>query len=123
MISNKNLTVQNILVAATICGAMSMPLLATAKGVTWTVEMRQAKLMQEINVAQKHKELTDKEAKKLRSDLSDVARKKKKFKTESEKATGHEKLTPENNKELEEDLNEISADIKKLQLEKRTNNK
>ena len=121
MISNKNLTVQNILVAATICGAMSMPQLATAKGVTWTVEMRQAKLMQDINVAQKHKELTVKEAKKLRSDLSDVARKKKKFKNENDKTNG--KLTPDNNKELEADLNEISADIKKLQLEKRTQHK
>ncbi len=121
MISNKNLIVQNILVAATICGAMSMPQLATAKGVTWTVEMRQAKLMQEINVAQKNKELTDKEAKKLRSDLSDIARKKKKFKNENEKT--HGKLTPENNQELESDLNEISTDIKKLQLEKRAEHK
>lgn len=121
MISNKNLVVQTILVAATICGAMSMPQSATSKGVTWTVEMRQAKLMQEINVAQKHKELTDKEAKKLRSDLSDVARKKKKFKNENNATNG--KLTAENNQELESDLNEISADIKKLQLEKRTDHK
>lgn len=121
MISNKNLTVQNILVAATICGAMSMPPSSVAKGVTWTVDTRQAKLMQEINIAQKHKELTDKEAKKLRSDLSDVARKKKKFKNENDKTNG--KLTKENTQELEADLNEISADIKKLQLEKRTEHK
>jgi uncharacterized protein (DUF3084 family) len=114
MISNKNLSAQFILVAATICGAMSMPQLATAKGVTWTVEMRQAKLMQDINLAQKHQELTAKEAKKLRSDLSDVARQKKKFKDST-----RGKLTAEDNKELEESLNHISEDIKKLQLEKR----
>ncbi|CAN5402937.1 hypothetical protein BH10CYA1_BH10CYA1_00650 [soil metagenome] len=114
MISNKNLIVQSILVAATIGGAMSMPQMGTAKGVTWTVEMRQAKLMQDINLAQKHNELTVKEAKKLRSDLSDVARQKKKLR---ESARGA--LTAENNKELEESLNHISADIKKLQLEKR----
>ena len=121
MISNKNLTVQNILVAATICGAMSMPQLASAKGVTWTIEMRQAKLMQDINLAQKHNELTDKEAKKLRSDLSDVARKRKKFRNENKQTNG--KLTPENTQELESDLNEISTDIKKLQLEKRGDHK
>jgi len=121
MISNKNLIVQSILVAATIGGAMSMPQMGTAKGVTWTVEMRQAKLMQDINLAQKHKELTDKEAKRLRSDLSDVARKKKKFKNENKATNG--KLTAENNKELEEDLNHISEDIKKLQLDKRASGK
>lgn len=121
MIANKNLVVRSILVAATICGAMSNPQSSPAKGVTWTVEMRQAKLMQDINVAQQHKELTDKEAKKLRSDLSDVARKKKKFRNEN-KGTGG-KLTDENNKELEKDLNDISSDIKRLQLEKRVEHK
>ncbi|HEY9733889.1 MAG TPA: hypothetical protein V6C89_18405 [Drouetiella sp.] len=121
MIANKNLVVQSILVAATIGGAMSNPQMGSAKGVTWTVEMRQAKLMQEINIAQQHKELTEKEAKKLRSDLSDVARKKKKFRNENKKTDG--KLTAENNKELEADLNDISTNIKKLQLEKRANSK
>lgn len=121
MFANKNLVVGSILVAATIGGAMSNPQFVSAKGKTWTVEMRQDKLMQDINIAQQHKELTDKEAKKLRSRLSDVARKKKKFRTEN-KSTG-EKLTAENNKELEEDLNKISSDIKKYQLEKRVERK
>ncbi len=121
MISNKNLSAQFILVAATICGAMSMPQLTTAKGVTWTVEMRQAKLMQDINLAQKQKELTAKEAKRLRGDLSDVARKKKKFKNENKSTNGN--LTIENTKVLEEELNHISEDIKKLQLDKRAGSK
>jgi uncharacterized membrane protein len=117
MFSKNNLIVGSMLVAATIGGAMSMSNDAVAKGTTWTVEMRQAKLMQDINLAQKHGELTDKEAKKLRDDLSDVARKKKELRNEN-KATG-EKLSPDNKKELEEKLNAISEDIKKKQLEKR----
>jgi hypothetical protein len=115
MFSKKNLIVRSILVAATIGGAMSMPADAKTKAVTWTVEMRQAKLMQEINAAQKQNELTVKEAKRLRSDLSDIARKKKGFKSKNP----GDKLTAENNSELEAALNKISADIKKLQLDKR----
>lgn len=121
MIANKNLVVQSILVAATIGGAMSNPQIGFGKGQVWTVEARQMKLMQDINTAQKSKQLTDKEAKKLRSDLSDVARKKKKFKNENQKTNGE--LTDENKKDLEEDLNKISSDIRRLQLEKRADNK
>ncbi len=119
MISKKILIVRSILVAATIGGAMSMPVDAKTKAVTWTIEMRQAKLMQDINLAQKRNELTAKEAKRLRSDLSDVSRKKKSFKAKND----GEKLTVENKNELEGDLNKISEDIKKLQLEKRVESK
>lgn len=82
---------------------------------TWTVDERQAQLMQDINNGQKSKELTVKECTKLRSDLADVARKKKKA-----LAKNKQKLTPADIIGLEEDLNKISVAITKLKLEKRT---
>lgn len=82
---------------------------------TWTVDERQFQLMQDINAGSKSKELTIKEAARLRSDLADVARKKAKFLLKNKK-----KLLPENIAVLEADLNKISVDISKLKLEKRT---
>ncbi|MFX6067029.1 hypothetical protein ABTE92_19185, partial [Acinetobacter baumannii] len=65
---------------------------------------------------QKLKQLTDKEAKKLREQLSDVARKKKKFQNgDSQKSD----FSDSQKSELEADLNTVSTDIKKFELDKR----
>ncbi len=98
--------------ALTLCLAVH-PVIA--KGKVWTVEARQAKLMQDINDGQKAKELTKKESDRCRSDLADVARKKKKMKSKNNGAP----LTEEQKKELEGDLNSISELIHKYKLEKR----
>lgn len=88
---------------------------AICKGKTWTIADRQQQLMQEINKAQKEKELTVKEANKLRQELAKVARRKTKFKAADQNLDNDQK------KKLESDLNDISVKIKKLQLEKRVN--
>ncbi len=87
-----------------------------AKGKVWTIEARQARLMQDINEGQKAKELTKKESDRCRSDLADVARKKKKMKSKNNGGP----LTEDQKKELEGDLNSISEAIHKYRLEKRT---
>jgi len=83
----------------------------------WTINERQDQLMKDINEAQKKNDLTDKEAKKLRAHLADVARKEVKMrgKVSSGKLSDADKAT------LEADLNGVSVDIKKLALEKRVN--
>ncbi len=86
-----------------------------AKGKVWTIEARQAQLMQDINEGQKGKQLTKKQSDRLRSDLADVARKKKKMKSKNDGGP----LTEDQKKELEGDLNTISDDIHKYKLEKR----
>ncbi|HNB23903.1 MAG TPA: hypothetical protein PKZ32_15915 [Candidatus Melainabacteria bacterium] len=86
---------------------------ATAK--VWTIDDRQSQLMKDINEGQKGKQLTKKEADHLRSDLADVARKKKKMKNKADNG----KLTEDDKKELEGDLNKISDAIHKYKLEKR----
>ncbi len=95
------------------CGAVEAK---DQKNKVWTLDDRQEQLMKDINEGQKAKELTAKEANSLRSDLSDVSRKKVKFKKKND---GH-KLTDDNKTSLEKDLNDISVKIKKLELEKRT---
>ncbi len=74
----------------------------------------QAKLMQQINAGQKYKQLTVKEANRLRKDLANVARKKAKMLNKTNR-----KLTDDNRAEIIGDLNNISNDIHKLELEKR----
>ncbi len=74
----------------------------------------QAKLMQEVNAGQKSKQLTLKEANKLRKALANVARKKKKMLGKSGK-----KLTAADTEELKSDINKISENMQKLELEKR----
>ena len=86
---------------------------------TWTVEDRQTQLMQDINTAQKQKQLTAKEAKKLRSDLADIAR----HKTELKAKSANQKLTSDDVTKLESELNDISVKIKKVQLGKRVDAK
>ncbi len=89
-----------------------------AIGKEWTIEERQNQLMKDVNAGQKAKALTDKEAKKLRGDLADVARRKKKLETKTKGA-----LSAKDKAKLESDLNDISVEIKKLQLEKRVESK
>lgn len=80
----------------------------------WTINERQDQLMKDINAAQKKKDLTDKEAKKLRGDLADVARKEAKLRGKNNKQIPVEDLA-----KLEKALNEVSVDIKQKALEKR----
>jgi len=75
----------------------------------------QAKLMQQVNAGQKSNQLTLKEAKKLRKDLANVARKKAKMLSK----TAGRKLNAEDKAKLKSDINEISENIHKLELEKR----
>ena len=89
-----------------------------AKDKVWTIDTRAAKLMQEINEGQKSGELTVKEAKKLRSDLADIAHRKKLMKGDN---AG--KVSPEDRNKIEGDLNKVSAKIQKLELEKRVEHK
>ncbi len=72
--------------------------------------------MQQINEGQKASELTVKEAKSLRKDLANLAKKKANMKAKADKKNT---LTKENQIELEGDLNKISVEIQKLKLEKR----
>lgn len=88
---------------------------ADAKPKVWTIDARQEQLMKDINEGQKGKQLTKKESDRLRSDLADVARRKKKMKSKADDG----KLTDDNKKELEGDLNKISDLIHKYKLEKR----
>ncbi len=82
----------------------------------WSIDDRQQALMQQINEGQKAKELTVKEAKSLRKDLANLAKKKANMKAKADK---NNTLTKENQTELEGDLNKISVEIQKLKLEKR----
>lgn len=106
------------LLKTTVWGACLVSLVAASvlsvNAKEWTVAERQAKLMQDINTAQKNNELTVKEAKKLRSRLADVCRMKRKKKDKSNGV-----ITEDARMDLEKDLNGISTDIKKLSLEKR----
>lgn len=83
----------------------------------WTINERQDQLMKDINEAQKKNDLTDKEAKKLRGRLADVAR--KEVKMRGKKSSGS--LSDADKATLEGDLNNVSVDIKKYALEKRVN--
>ncbi len=66
-------------------------------------------------LGKKPKQLTNKEARKLRSDLADIARDKAKLKAASSTQT----LTKDDQAKLEGELNDTSLKIKKLQMEKR----
>jgi len=98
--------------ALVICFAAGTAMSSGAK--SFTIDDRQLALMQEINKGQKAKELTVKEAQKLRKALAKLANKKTKMKAKNKT------LTSENQTELEADLNSISVDVQKLKLEKRT---
>jgi hypothetical protein len=98
--------------AAGIClGAFLKELPAQSK--TAIKDEGQAKLMQQVNAAQKSHQLTPKEANKLRKDLSRVARKKAKMLAKSGR-----KLTAEDATELKGDVDNISDKKHKLELEK-----
>jgi|SRR5271163_127771 len=92
------------LLAAVLLGYFSS---SPAQSKTWTVEQQQAKLMQDINSAQKSGQLTAKESSKLRKSLADIARKKKKLKAKS-----NGKLSPEAVAELQKSIDETSQKVK-----------
>jgi hypothetical protein len=93
-------------VAALVCAASTlMPLPAMSK--VWTVEQRQAKLMQDVNAGQKSGKLTAQESKKLRKRLSNVARKKTKM---LQKSNG--KLTTSDKTKLQDRIDKTSDKIK-----------
>lgn len=94
------------LVAASVCGVVALTELP-AQSKEWTVEQRQAKLMQDINAGQKSGALTAQQSKKLRKNLSNVARKKALMK---EKGNG--KLTAANTSELQSRIDKTSSKIK-----------
>ncbi len=73
----------------------------------WTVEQRQAKLMQDVNAGQKSGVLTAKESKKLRKRLSNVARSKAKM---TAKMNG--KLTKADTANLQKRIDKASTEIK-----------
>jgi hypothetical protein len=77
-----------------------------SEGKTWTLDQRQAQQMKDINAGQKSGQLTVKQSEKLRRDLAQVARKKKKMKS---KENG--KLTAEDTQALHSKLNQVSTDI------------
>jgi hypothetical protein len=113
-------TASAVLFATVLAASLN---LGTASGVlakekVWTIDTRAAKLMQEINEGQKSGELTVKEAKKLRSDLADIAHRKKLMKGDNDG-----KVSPEDRNKIEGDLNKVSAKIHKLELEKRVEHK
>jgi hypothetical protein len=81
----------------------------------WTIYERQLQLMKDVNEAQKSGDLTGKEAKNLRHDLANVARKKVKMKGRADDG----EPTIDNKIVLEKDLNKVSVELKKLSLEKR----
>jgi exo-beta-1,3-glucanase (GH17 family) len=91
---------------------------AALAGQKWTIDTRSAKLMQEINDGQKNGSLTLKEAKKLRSDLADIAHHK-----HEKKLDNNDKVSDEEKNKIEGELNKVSAKIKKLELDKRVTHK
>ena len=110
----------------TVCGALAIVALslsvncgqALAKEKIWTIDTRANELMHQINEGQKSQELTVKEAKKLRSDLADIAHRKKMMKGDNDG-----KVSLEDRNKIEGDLNKVSEKIKKLELEKRIEHK
>ena len=96
--------------AAVICLGAGLP----AQSKPLLSDEGQAKLMQQVNAGQKSNQLTLKEAKKLRKDLANVARKKAKM-----LAKNGRKLSIADTTNLKSDINKISENIHKLELEKR----
>ncbi len=73
----------------------------------WTVEQRQTKLMQDVNAGQKSGELTDKQSRKLRKNLANVARKKAKMKND-----GDGKISSADKIKLQSKIDKTSSKIK-----------
>ncbi len=110
----KNIEVTMIVCSVLLSGTLFCAPPAVSK--KWTPQERQDKLMQDINAGQKNKQLTVDEAKKLRKDLSHIARKKAKMKRHSEQ---NGKLSAEDTAAMESKLNKVSSDIHKTKLDKR----
>ena len=111
-------TILSWIIATTFLLGMTPLSAFSAESRKWTTDQRQAKLMQDINAGQKSRELTLKEANKLRKDLSHVARYKAKLRFKA-KAKAKTALTSAEEVEIEKQLNQISSEIHKDKLEKR----
>ena len=95
----------------------SFALQASAK--VWSIDERQQQLMQDINQGQRSKQLTDKNAKKLRELLSNVARKKKKF----QKGDSTSKAFSDAQKSaLQTELDKVRAEMTKMQTDNKAEN-
>lgn len=94
-----------LLIAISMASAVFSGLPAQSKA--WTVEQRQAKLMQDVNAGQKSGALTAKESKKLRKRLSNVARSKLKMTVKS-----NGKLTKADTESLQKRIDKASSEIK-----------
>jgi uncharacterized protein (DUF3084 family) len=99
------LSVLSFLAAMSLESAVSAGLPAQSKA--WTVEQRQAKLMQDVNAGQKSGSLTVKQSRKLRTNLANVARKKAKL-----KAKENGKLTAADKSKLQSSIDKTSSKIK-----------
>jgi len=114
---NRNLSqAKNILALAAVLCLNGLP--ASAKGKVWTIDTRAAKLMQEINEGQKSGALTLKEAKKLRSELADIAHRKHEMKGDNDGT-----VSEKDKLKIEGALNKVSTKIHKMGLEKRVDTK
>jgi Skp family chaperone for outer membrane proteins len=94
-----------LVAVAIFVSALYYPISAQSK--TWTVDERQAKLMQDVNAAQKAGKLTAKQANQLRKSLAEIARKKKKL---QDKAGGS--LNAEDTSKLQSAIDRVSSKIK-----------
>ena|SRR3990167_6654542 len=83
------------------------PIGLPAQSKAWTIERRQAKLMQDINEGQRSGTLTAAESKMLRKKLSSVARKQAKM-----KAKQNGKLTIADTSKLQARIDKTSTKIK-----------
>lgn len=96
---------------AVLCIAQNLPAMAADEKLT--TYQRQVNLMKRINEAQKNKQLTVKQAKGLRKDLSKIAVKKDKIRNKN--ASG--KFDSDDAPDVEERLTETSEKIEKLKQE------
>ncbi len=108
--NSKRLLIVSVSVA--ISSAMSTLTELPVQCKHWTVEQRQAKLMQDVNAGQKSGALTEKESRKLRKNLANVARKKARMKS---RTTGN--LNTKDDSELQSSIDKTSTKIKNEKVE------
>jgi len=114
--NRKQSQAKNVLVLVAVLCLSGLPV--SAKGKVWTIDSRAAKLMQEINEGQKSGSLTVKEAKKLRSELADIAHRKHEMKGDNDGT-----VSEKDKLKIEGALNKVSTKIHKIGLEKRVDPK
>jgi hypothetical protein len=103
-----------LVTAAVVAAIVSASFVAPADARKYTIYQRQAALKTRIAKAERAKELTYKEARNFKDDLSEVQTDKRRY---MDKNNG--KLSYEDISKLEKKLNRISAGVQKRALEKR----